>query len=70
VAGEAALFAPPTDAEAFAAALTRLDEEKTWSKLSQAASTQAMQFSWQASAERLLDVLDQVGGARGRGERL
>jgi glycosyltransferase involved in cell wall biosynthesis len=70
VAGEAALFAPPTDAQAFAAALTRLDEEMTWSTQSQAASTQAKRFSWQASAERLLDVLDQVGGARGRGERL
>jgi len=70
VAGEAALFAPATDAEAFAAALSRLDDEKIWSAQSRAAIAQAEKFSWQASAVRLLDVLDQVGGARGRGERL
>jgi len=70
VAGEAALFAPATDPVAFAAALSRLDDEKTWSAQSVAAIAQAQRFSWQASAVRLLDVLDQVDGARGRGERL
>jgi glycosyltransferase involved in cell wall biosynthesis len=70
VAGEAALFAPATDAGAFAAALARLDDEKTWSAQSLTATAQAQKFSWQASAVRLLDVLDQVGGARGRRERL
>jgi glycosyltransferase involved in cell wall biosynthesis len=70
VAGEAALFVPATDAVAFAAALARLDDEKSWMAHSRRAITQAQQFSWQASAVRLLDVLDQVGSARGRGERL
>lgn len=70
VAGDAALFAPATNAEAFAAALTRLDDEKTWTAQSKAASTRARKFSWQASAVRLLDVLDEVCGTRGRGERL
>jgi glycosyltransferase involved in cell wall biosynthesis len=70
VAGDAALFAPATDAHAFAAALAQLDDEKTWAASSKKAMKQAEKFSWQASAARLLDVLDQVGSARGRGERL
>jgi glycosyltransferase involved in cell wall biosynthesis len=70
VAGDAALFAPATDAHAFASALARLDDGKTWSAHSRKAVIQAKKFSWHASAVRLLDVLDQVGSTRGRGERL
>lgn len=70
VAGDAALFAPATDAHAFAAALGELDDDKTWSAYSQKAVTQAKKFSWQASAVQLFDVLTQVGSTRGGGERL
>jgi len=70
VAGDAALFAPATDADAFAAALAQLDDEQTWLQLSRAALDQAKKFSWQASAARLLDVLDEVARAGGSGERI
>lgn len=69
VAGDAALFATPTDPLAFASALDRLDDGPTWEALSRASRAQAKTFSWRASAERLLDVLDEVGGTRGLGER-
>jgi len=70
VAGEAALFAPATDAEAFAAALAKLDDGKIWTKHSRSARHQAQKFSWQSSAARLLDVLDEVARPGSGGERL
>jgi glycosyltransferase involved in cell wall biosynthesis len=70
VAGEAALFAPATDADAFSAALAQLDDEQTWLQLSRNALGQAIKFSWKASAARLLDVLDEVTRAGSSGERI
>ena len=69
VAGGAALFASATNAAAFASALDQLDDGPTWEALSTASRAQATTYSWRASAQRLLDVLDEVGGARGLGER-
>ena len=69
VAGDAALFASATDPHAFASALDQLDDGPTWEDLSRASRVQAQKYSWKASAERLLDVLDEIGGTRGVGER-
>lgn len=69
VAGDAALFATASDPEDFASALDLLNVGPTWEALSRASRAQAKTYSWKVSAERLLDVLDEVGGTRGLGER-
>ena len=70
VAGDAALYSRPKDADGFASALDQLDRASTWTSRSRASLEQATKFSWAVSAARLLDVLDKVGGTGGRGERL
>jgi len=70
VAGDAALYASPANPDAFATALAKLDDQPTWTARSRASLARAKKFSWALSAARLLDVLDQVGGTGGRGERL
>jgi glycosyltransferase involved in cell wall biosynthesis len=65
VGGEAALYAPAGDAAAFAAAVRRLDDPGEWDRRSAAALEQAGRYSWDASAARLLPVLERVAAANG-----
>jgi glycosyltransferase involved in cell wall biosynthesis len=60
VGGEAALYARAGDASAFAAAVRRLEEPGEWTRRSAAALEQAGRYSWDASAARLLPVLQRV----------
>jgi glycosyltransferase involved in cell wall biosynthesis len=64
VAGDAALYASADDPAAFAAAVRRLEEPGEWSARSQAALDRVREFSWDASAARLLPVLERVAEAR------
>ena len=60
VGGDAALYAPSGDAAAFAAAVRRLGEPREWAARSAASLAQAAHYSWDASAARLLPVLERV----------
>ncbi|MDH2444446.1 glycosyltransferase family 1 protein [Amnibacterium sp. CER49] len=60
VGGDAALYAPVGDAAAFAAAARRLEDAEEWRERSAAALLQAGRFSWEASARRLLPVLERA----------
>lgn len=66
VGGEAALYADPDDPSTFAAAVRSLEGAEEWSARSRAALAQAATFSWDASAARLLPVLQRVAAARRR----
>jgi glycosyltransferase involved in cell wall biosynthesis len=65
VAGDAALYAPADDPAAFAAAVRRLEDVGEWVARSAAGLERVRGFSWDASAERLLPVLERVAAARG-----
>jgi glycosyltransferase involved in cell wall biosynthesis len=60
VGGDAALYAPAGDAAAFAAQVRRLADAEEWQRRSAASLEQVRRFSWDASAERLLPVLERV----------
>ena len=60
VGGDAALFAAAGDAEAFAAAIRRLEDPEEWARRSAAALERVRTYSWDASAARLLPVLERV----------
>ncbi len=60
VGGDAAIYARPGDPAAFATAVRRLDEPGEWDRRSAAALQQVRTFSWDASADRLLPVLERV----------
>jgi glycosyltransferase involved in cell wall biosynthesis len=64
VGGEAALYAAPGDPAAFAAAVRRLEEPGEWDRRSAAALEQVARYSWDASAARLLPVLERVAASR------
>jgi glycosyltransferase involved in cell wall biosynthesis len=64
VGGDAALYAQPGDPAAFAAAARRLEEPGEWAARSAAALEQAARYSWDASAARLLPVLERVAARR------
>jgi glycosyltransferase involved in cell wall biosynthesis len=63
VGGGAALYAPAGDAAAFAAAVRRLEDAGEWARRSAASLEQAGRYSWDASAARLLPVLERVAAA-------
>ena len=69
VGGDAALYAAAGDASAFAAAVRRLEEPGEWARRSSASLERAAAYSWDASAERLLPVLERVAGSRIRRDR-
>jgi glycosyltransferase involved in cell wall biosynthesis len=58
IGGEAALYAPATDAAAVASAIRRLEDPVEWAARSTASRAQAGQFSWKRSAETLLATLE------------
>jgi glycosyltransferase involved in cell wall biosynthesis len=63
VGGDAALYARAKDPAAFAAAVRSLEEPGEWARRSAAALEQAGRYSWDASAARLLPVLQRVAAA-------
>ncbi len=65
VAGDAGLYAPAGDAAAFAAAVRALEDPGEWAARSSASLAQAATFSWDASAARLLPVLQRAAARRG-----
>jgi glycosyltransferase involved in cell wall biosynthesis len=69
--GDAALYAPPRDAAAFAAALgVLLDDPDEALRRRSAGLLQSSRFSWEGSAARVLDVLrDSAAHERGSGRR-
>ena len=64
VGGDAALYARPRDPSSFAAAVLRLEDPEEWARRSAAALHQAARYSWDASAARLLPVLERVAATR------
>lgn len=57
IGGETALYATPADADAFAAAVTRLMEPGEWERRSAAAPAEAARYDWNQSAAVLLELL-------------
>lgn len=56
VAEEAALYASPDDARGFAEQVLTLDEAATWKDYSQRAIQRAEHYSWERSAQQLLEL--------------
>lgn len=56
IGGEAALYAPATDAAAFARAVRRLEDPEEWGARSRVSRAQAEQFSWTASARVIAEL--------------
>ena len=63
IGGQAALFADPNSADEFSSQLRELAEPEMWLHRSQESLRQAALFSWKRSAQKLLDVLIEVGRA-------
>ena len=68
IGGEAALFAPVDEPDAFAEAITSLTDAQTWDEVSARSKIQAAQFSWKKSASDLLNVLVKVSGSEINGK--
>lgn len=66
IGGEAALYAPATDAAAVASAIRQLEDPAEWAARSSAARTQAARFSWEHSADALLTALEALTTADAR----
>ncbi|MDP9027414.1 MAG: glycosyltransferase family 4 protein [Actinomycetota bacterium] len=62
IGGEAALYAPATDASAVASAVRSLEDPVEWLARSEASRAQAAAFSWDRSAEALLSTLEGLAG--------
>jgi glycosyltransferase involved in cell wall biosynthesis len=61
IGGEAALYAEPRAADQFATLIQELSQNEIWMFRSQESLRQASHFSWKRSAQKLLDVLIEVG---------
>jgi glycosyltransferase involved in cell wall biosynthesis len=62
IGGDAALYAPATDAAAVASEIRALEDPAEWARRSTASRTQAAGFSWERSAETLLTTLEGLAG--------
>lgn len=60
VGGDAALYAPAGDPVGFAAAIGRLEDPGEWARRSAAVLDRVRAYSWDASADRLLPVLERT----------
>jgi glycosyltransferase involved in cell wall biosynthesis len=65
IGGEAAQYAPATDASAVASTIRGLEEPAEWEARSIASRAQAATFSWEHSAETLLETLEGLAGETG-----
>jgi glycosyltransferase involved in cell wall biosynthesis len=66
IGGDAALFFPTEDTDAFAAAVRQLGKPGEWAARSARSVEQAARFTWRSSAERLLAVLAETVATRPR----
>ncbi|MGA1837142.1 glycosyltransferase family 1 protein [Herbiconiux sp. 11R-BC] len=66
IGGEAALFAPATDAAAFARRIRSLEEAEEWRRRSLASRRQAEGFSWAESARALAELATGLPGRSAR----
>ncbi|UIP58621.1 glycosyltransferase family 4 protein [Agromyces marinus] len=66
IGGDAAVYFPAGEADAAARAITGLDAPGEWERRSAASVAAAERFTWSASAEKLLELLLEVGGTGGR----
>jgi glycosyltransferase involved in cell wall biosynthesis len=64
VGADAALYFPADDPSAFAASVRKLEAPGEWAVRSEASRARAAHYSWESSAEALLEVLTRVAGAR------
>jgi len=62
IGGDAPLLVPTEDARAFADAISALSSETVFERQRQFGLSRAKEFSWDASASELLDVLNKVCG--------
>lgn len=60
IAADAGLFFDPSDPKSFAKEIEKLGDSQTWLAVSQKSVAQAARFSWEASAKRLLQLLNRV----------
>ena len=60
IGGPAALYFNPDDPETFATQVKSLGEGSRWQEVSRKSRQQAKQFSWSASAEKLLELLKRI----------
>lgn len=68
VCGDAALYADPDDPDAWVKQLRGLaDDRALWSRFAVAGEAHASRFTWQASAERLLDSIANPGAVKSEG---
>jgi len=65
VGADAALYFGADDPSAFAASVRELEAPGEWAVRSAASRDRAANYSWDASAEALLEVLTRVAAARG-----
>ncbi|KQX06956.1 MULTISPECIES: glycosyltransferase family 4 protein [unclassified Leifsonia] len=66
IGGDAALYFDVDDAQALAAAVTRLDDLEEWQRRSALGLERAATFTWAASARTLLGVLEETVARRRR----
>ena len=66
VGGDAAVYARVGDPRSFAAAVRRLEDVGEWRRRSNTALAHVATYSWDASAARLLPVLERVAASRRR----
>ena len=66
IGGAAASYVAPLDAAGFASAVLALEDDDIWLRSSIASVAQAAQFSWQVSAQKLLDVLVEVASTKAK----
>lgn len=66
IGGDAALYFPADDPAALAQAIGALERPGEWERRSAASVDTAARFTWAASAERLLEVLQDVAASRTR----
>lgn len=58
VGGDAATYVDPDDVDGFTRAVRELGTPETWERLSRAARRRAADYTWDDSAQRLLDLLE------------
>jgi glycosyltransferase involved in cell wall biosynthesis len=64
IGGDAAVYFDPTSPESFAAGVRSLEESGRWQELSRRSVARAANYSWDASARALLEVLERVTARR------
>ncbi|GAB3387411.1 glycosyltransferase family 1 protein [Humibacter soli] len=64
IGGEAAVYADPRDPEAFADAVRGLEQPGEWARRSTLSVAAASRYTWAASADALLELLQEVAGER------